>query len=160
MSHHLTSIATYNEVLADFTPRSSRINFDPNAEVINEYQHTADLLVQTYGVMEVTVIFQLLNSNDNPVNWNNQHYKIFVSDTAGNEQPSDPYDYYHQVVRNPDQDWIFLRSVLLGNSSDRCTNSWTETNVLSEANLLHFRWIRFQIDEIPNHKIRMIYSAR
>ena len=98
MSSHLTATSEYGEVLADFTPRSSRINYDPNAEIVGEYQHMADLLVQTYGLSEFSVIFSLLDANNNEVNWNNQHYTIYVSDTAGNSQPTDNYDYYHQVI--------------------------------------------------------------
>jgi hypothetical protein len=155
---HFTSISTYGEVLADFTPRSSRINYDPTAEIIGEYQKSADILVQTFGLSEFSVIISLLDSNNNEVNWNNQHYTIFVSDTAGNSQPSDPYDYYHQIVPDPDR-WIRLRDVSCG-TDVRVTNSFNNSNSGTFASPIHFKWVRFSIDEIPNHKIKMIYSGR
>lgn len=157
MSHRLTTNSTYNEVLADFTPRSSRVNYDPAAEVIGEYQHTADLIVQTDGLSEFSVIFMLFDSQNTPVPWQNQHYQIAVANKYSPVE--DPYDYYHQIVLNPDDGFTILRYVSLGTDS-LCTNSFTETNIATSGNPIHFRYVRFQIPEVINHKIRMISSAR
>jgi hypothetical protein len=152
MSETLISNGQYAQITADFT--------DQNNNNINEYQNTADLIISNEGINSLSVIFELFNDQGEEVPFSNQKYRIYVSHTAGDYFQKDlQYDYYHQVVLDPNKDWILLRSVPLGNAV-RCTNSWTENNQINSGQILHFKFCRFSIDKISNCKIRMTASSR
>jgi hypothetical protein len=160
----LISNPEYQKVIADFTPRRNDLH-DPLRTYKNEYQRSCDLIVNTTGISALSVLFYLLEENDQPQNWNHEHYDIFVSHTAGDQIADDLYSYYNTFVA-PEKNWIFLRSVDLG-VENICTNSWAEGSVGSEASILHFKFCKFSVnidaagnEGLDGKKIMMISGSR
>ena len=125
----LISNPEYQKVIADFSLHRND-GHDQLKTYKNEYQKSADLIVNLTSINSISVLFYLFDEF-NQIYWNHEHYDIFVSNTAGDNLPDDLYDYYNTFIA-PQKNWIFLRSVDLG-VNNICTNSWSEGNVHTEA---------------------------
>jgi hypothetical protein len=153
----------FKQVIGDFTDKKKleKSSRDPQVSYSDEYQSSVDIIISTEGIHALTLVCELLDENNNEKAFENQHYKIYVSHIAGDDfQEKTQYDFYHTQVLDPNKNWILLRTIPLGNDV-RQTNSWTDQNQSIYANILHFKYIKFSIDDPNNNsKIRLTVSGR
>lgn len=115
-----------------------------------EIEHENFCVVNTTGMYEFSVIFEAFDADNNPVNFNNQKYSIFVGHNTW-DIPYDRYDYEH-VMLGKKENWIHLRDVSLGNDV-HCDNSFNNLNAGIYAAAVHFKYVMFVTPEIPNVKV-------
>lgn len=128
-------------------------------QVTGEISQENYIVMSTRGVSQFSFIAEALNVNDEPVNFDSQFYEIHVRHEYNPPEASDANSYFN-VMLNPDNEkWIFLRKVSCG-TGIRVDNSWTENNIASEGNILHFTFVRLKINGIPDVKTRLTVAAR
>lgn len=138
---------------------SSLISFAEFSQVTGDIQHNTELIVNTTGCNEFSIIFECLSEQDEPLNFpTDTKYQLYVSSNGWDTQ-YDPYDFEHIMLGKDQEKWIHVRDVPLG-TSDRCTNSFTWKNMGNYLNPLHFKYVKFVCPEIESAKVRITSSAR
>jgi len=130
-------------------------------EILGEPSQKTFLVANLTGVNGFSLIFNLLDENLNEINFNNQKYCIFASNSAYDEIPFDPTSYYEIMIR-PEKfphEWVMLKELSLGTESN-CTQSFDSTNWQNTASPTHWKYVKVAIDGISQCRIRIILSGR
>lgn len=128
-------------------------------EVIGDIQHEVFLVVNTTGMRGFSVIFSCLDANNNPINFNNEKYKIYVSHDAYDEPDPDPYSYYNVMLAPEDKRWIHVKDVPLG-TTEICHNGFNDRNAGDYLNPIHFKYVKLLVPEIVGKKVKIVASSR